>query len=73
LKFSIPELDKILEGGVPYLVEQGYGEKEDIENCEAGGKLPWADYSFNPCKESRKRSSGDFGIWQSLFGNSKSC
>ena len=43
LKFSIPELDKILEGGVPYLVEQGYGEKEDIENCEAGGKLPWAN------------------------------
>jgi tRNA-splicing ligase RtcB len=45
LKFSIPELDKILEGGVPYLVEQGYGEKEDIENCEAGGKLPWANAS----------------------------
>jgi tRNA-splicing ligase RtcB len=43
LKFSIPELDKILEGGVPYLVEQGYGEKEDVENCEAGGKLTWAD------------------------------
>jgi tRNA-splicing ligase RtcB len=45
LKFSIPELDKILEGGVPYLVEQGYGEKEDIENCEANGKLEWADAS----------------------------
>jgi tRNA-splicing ligase RtcB len=43
LKFSIPELDKILEGGVPYLVEKGYGEKEDIENCEANGKLEWAD------------------------------
>jgi len=43
LKFSIPELDKILEGGVPYLVEQGYGEKEDIENCEGQGRLPWAD------------------------------
>jgi tRNA-splicing ligase RtcB len=45
LKFSIPELDRILEGGVPYLVEQGYGEKKDIENCEAGGRLPWADAS----------------------------
>jgi tRNA-splicing ligase RtcB (3'-phosphate/5'-hydroxy nucleic acid ligase) len=43
LKFSIPELDKILEGGVPYLVEKGYGEKEDIENCEGQGRLPWAD------------------------------
>jgi len=43
LKFSISELDKILEGGVPYLIEQGYGEKEDIESCEAGGKLKWAN------------------------------
>jgi len=42
LKFSISELDKILEGGVPYLVEKGYGEKEDIEHCEGNGKLPWA-------------------------------
>jgi tRNA-splicing ligase RtcB len=43
LKFSNPELDKILNGGVLYLVEQGYGEKEDIENCEGQGRLPWAD------------------------------
>jgi tRNA-splicing ligase RtcB len=43
LKFSIEELNKILERGVPYLVEKGYGEKEDIENCEGNGKLPWAD------------------------------
>lgn len=43
LKFSIEELDKIMEGGVPYLVEKGYGEKEDIENCEGNGRLPWAD------------------------------
>lgn len=41
-KLSIGEIDKILEGGVPYLVEKGYGEKEDIENCEARGKLDWA-------------------------------
>jgi tRNA-splicing ligase RtcB len=45
LKFSIPELNKILEGGVPYLVEQEYGKKEDVENCEANGKLEWADAS----------------------------
>lgn len=43
LKFSIEELDKIMEGGVPYLVEKGYGEKEDIKNCEGNGKLTWAD------------------------------
>ncbi|MDP1538757.1 MAG: RtcB family protein, partial [bacterium] len=43
IKLSIGEIDKILEGGVPYLVEKGYGEKEDIENCEANGRLEWTD------------------------------
>jgi tRNA-splicing ligase RtcB len=43
IKLSIGEIDKILEGGVSYLVEKGYGEKEDIENCEANGRLDWAD------------------------------
>ncbi len=27
------------------MVEQGYGEKEDLENCESGGNLPQADVS----------------------------
>jgi tRNA-splicing ligase RtcB len=43
IKLSIAEINKILEGGVPYLVEQGYGEKEDIENCEHRGKMEMAD------------------------------
>lgn len=43
LKISTSEIDKILEGGIPYLIKQGYGEKEDIENCEGQGKLEWAD------------------------------
>jgi len=42
-KFSVSQIDKILEGGAKRLVEQGYGEKEDIENCEAGGRLEQAD------------------------------
>lgn len=42
IKLSLVEIDKILEGGARQLVEQGYGEKEDIENCEANGKLDWA-------------------------------
>ena len=45
IKLSISEVDKILEGGVPYLVEKGYGEKEDMENCEGNGRLDWADAS----------------------------
>ncbi|MGB9743416.1 MAG: RtcB family protein [Minisyncoccales bacterium] len=43
LKFSIEQLDHLMEGGVPYLVEKGYGEQEDIENCEDQGKLVWAE------------------------------
>jgi len=45
IKFSIEQIDKILEGGSQKLVEQGYGEKEDAENCEGNGKLDWADAS----------------------------
>ncbi len=43
IKIDIVSLDKILEGGAQRLVEQGYGEKEDVENCEANGRLEWAD------------------------------
>ncbi len=46
IKLSIEQIDKILEGGARYLVEKGYGEKEDVENCEANGRLEWADASF---------------------------
>ena len=44
-RLSVEQVDKILEGGIPHLVKQGYGEKEDIENCEGGGALEWADAS----------------------------
>jgi len=43
IKLNLEQIDKILEGGAKRLVEQGYGEKEDIENCEAEGKLSWAE------------------------------
>lgn len=45
VELGADELDKILEGGARELVRQGYGEEEDIENCEAGGRLDWADSS----------------------------
>jgi len=43
IKLSIDNLDKILKGGAKKLVEQGYGEKEDIENCESNGFIEQAD------------------------------
>ena len=55
LKLSIEQVDKILEGGVPKLVEQGYGEKEDIESCEEKGKMLQADAS---CISQRAKMRG---------------
>ncbi len=43
VKLDISQINKILEEGVPKLVEQGYGVEEDAENCEANGKLSRAD------------------------------
>ncbi|MCP6719516.1 MAG: RtcB family protein [Patescibacteria group bacterium] len=46
VKLSIRQIDQILEEGVPGLVKQGYGNKDDIENCESGGRLEQADASM---------------------------
>lgn len=43
IKLSEKQIDDILEGGAPLLVKQGYGEKEDVENCEAGGCIEYAN------------------------------
>jgi len=45
IKLSIEQIDKILKQGTHILLKQGYGEKEDVENCEASGRLDWADAS----------------------------
>jgi tRNA-splicing ligase RtcB len=45
IKLSIEQISKILEEGTHILLKQGYGEKDDVENCEATGKLDWADAS----------------------------
>jgi len=42
IKLSIEQINKVLEGGAKKLVEQGYGEKQDIKNCEAEGCLSLA-------------------------------
>ena len=45
VKIDIASLNKVLESGAQRLIEQGYGDKEDIENCEAEGMLSQADPS----------------------------
>ncbi|MBZ9572436.1 RtcB family protein [Patescibacteria group bacterium] len=60
IKLSIEQINKILEGGVPYLVKQGYGEKEDIENCEHTGKMELAD-AFCVSEKAKNRGRNQVG------------
>jgi tRNA-splicing ligase RtcB len=46
INLSIEQIDRILEEGVPGLVSRGYGKEQDIENCEAKGRLEQADADF---------------------------
>jgi tRNA-splicing ligase RtcB len=43
IKLSIDNLDKILKYGAKQLVEQGYGEGDDIKNCESNGFIEQVD------------------------------
>ena len=63
IKLSIKEIDKILEGGVQYLVEKGQGEEKDAINCEANGRLGWADISVvsNHAKNRGRDQVGTLG------------
>lgn len=57
---SINELDRITWEGVPYLVDKGYGWREDIEHCEEHGCMPGA----NPDKVSstaKRRGAPELG------------
>lgn len=44
IAFSKGDLEEILAGGAGPLVEKGYGEPEDLENIESGGRFPGADH-----------------------------
>lgn len=43
IAFGREDLEEILIGGAGPLVEKGYGEPEDLENIESGGRFPGAD------------------------------
>lgn len=57
LKFDIPAMNRVLEGGSAYMVEKGYGESEDVENCEENGKMKGSDASL--VSERAKRRGSD--------------
>jgi len=60
IKLSIKEIDKILNKGTHALLEQGFGEKQDIENCEASGRLDWAN-SSNISDHAKNRGRNQVG------------
>jgi len=60
IKLDIASINKILEGGVSTLVKRGYGEKEDIENCEASGRMEQADTS-TVSDRAKNRGRGQVG------------
>ncbi len=61
-KFQITykELDKLLEGGAQYIIEKGFGNKEDALHIEEEGKIKWADAS-KVSERAKKRGIGQVG------------
>ncbi|ELP90822.1 hypothetical protein EIN_027210 [Entamoeba invadens IP1] len=46
IDFKEEDFDKLLTGGLEYMVEQGYAWEEDLKHCEEGGKIAGADPSL---------------------------
>jgi tRNA-splicing ligase RtcB len=59
-KLSKQELKKVLEGGAKYLVEKGYGNKEDYLHMEEEGFLNGADAS-KVSERAKSRGIGQLG------------
>ncbi|KXA92686.1 tRNA-splicing ligase [candidate division MSBL1 archaeon SCGC-AAA259E17] len=57
VKFSVSELDEILENGALQLVNDGYGRKEDIKRLEENGCLETADASAISSKAKNRGKS----------------
>ncbi len=45
IKLSDKQINGVLKDGIEFLMKEGYAQKKDLENCEARGKLIWADSS----------------------------
>jgi len=60
LRLSHEELDKVLENGVEWAIEQGLGTEEDKQNCESYGKMQGADAS-KVSPRAKKRGKSQLG------------
>ena len=60
IRVSDAELDEIFVNGVQWAVDNGYGVKADVDNCESAGKISGADPSKVSIK-ARKRGRPQLG------------
>ncbi len=60
LRLNPEELDKVLENGIDWAIEQGIGTKDDKENCESYGKMQGADAS-KVSSRAKKRGKNQLG------------
>jgi len=63
LKLGIDDLDKVLSGGAPRMIEMGYGEEGDGEHLESGGVLTEAstEHVSQHAKERGRDQLGTMG------------
>lgn len=63
LKLNDKELDEVLNRGAAWAVERGYGNKDDLENCEEEGGMKTADASkvSNKAKARGRSQLGTLG------------
>ncbi|MFQ6046149.1 MAG: RtcB family protein [Gemmatimonadales bacterium] len=59
VRLSPKELERVLERGAPWAVEQGYGVPRDLECMEAGGSLPGEPDQVSP--RAKKRGAPQLG------------
>lgn len=60
LKLSFKELDKVLQKGVPWALEEGYAVEDDIEYIESKGTIPNAN-SDKVSNHAKERGSDQLG------------
>ncbi|MHA1369497.1 MAG: RtcB family protein [Promethearchaeota archaeon] len=59
---TINDLNSVLEDGVNWAIEKGYGYEEDIQNCEENGRLPAdANVVSSKAKSRGKSQIGSLG------------
>ncbi len=63
VKFNDDQMEQILEHGVPYLLEHGYGREEDVEHLEHEGSHEDAvpEYASKKAKERGRTQIGTLG------------